>query len=65
MDAPAWMTLSLNPRRCGTVVAIDGREKWLIHNHLNREDETFRVGRSRRLDPRHPRRRTPISNTRS
>ncbi|MRN64796.1 FAD-dependent monooxygenase, partial [Staphylococcus saprophyticus] len=32
MDHPAWMTLSLNPRRCGTVVAIDGREKWLIHN---------------------------------
>ena len=41
MDTPAWMTLSLNPRRCGTVVAIDGREKWLIHNHLNKEDETF------------------------
>src|ERR1051325_8344123 len=35
------MSLSLNPRRCGTVVAIDGRETWLIHNHLNREDETF------------------------
>ena len=35
------MTLSLNPRRCGTVVAIDGRENWLIHNHLNREEETF------------------------
>ena len=42
MDAPAWMTLSLNPRRCGTVVAIDGRENWLIHNHLNKEDETFK-----------------------
>jgi hypothetical protein len=41
MGAPAWMTLSLNPRRCGTVVAIDGRQNWLIHNHLNREDETF------------------------
>jgi 2-polyprenyl-6-methoxyphenol hydroxylase-like FAD-dependent oxidoreductase len=41
MGPPAWMTLSLNPRRCGTVVAIDGRENWLIHNHLNREDETF------------------------
>jgi len=41
MEHPAWMTLSLNPRRCGTMVAIDGREKWLIHNHLNREDETF------------------------
>jgi 2-polyprenyl-6-methoxyphenol hydroxylase-like FAD-dependent oxidoreductase len=41
MGSPAWMTLSLNPRRCGTVVAIDGYENWLIHNHLNREDETF------------------------
>ena len=41
MGEPAWMTLSLNPRRCGTVVAIDGRERWLVHNHLNREDETF------------------------
>jgi 2-polyprenyl-6-methoxyphenol hydroxylase-like FAD-dependent oxidoreductase len=41
MGPPAWMTLSLNPRRCGTVVAIDGRETWLVHNHLNREDETF------------------------
>jgi 2-polyprenyl-6-methoxyphenol hydroxylase-like FAD-dependent oxidoreductase len=41
MGSPAWMTLSLNPRRCGTVVAIDGHENWLIHNHLNRADETF------------------------
>jgi 2-polyprenyl-6-methoxyphenol hydroxylase-like FAD-dependent oxidoreductase len=41
MASPAWMTLSLNPRRCGTVVAIDGRETWLIHNHLNRAEETF------------------------
>jgi len=30
----AWMYLSLNPRRCGTVIAIDGKETWLIHNHL-------------------------------
>ncbi len=43
MGPPAWMTLSLNPRRCGTVVAIDGRENWLVHNHLNREDETFEL----------------------
>lgn len=41
MGAPAWMTLSLNPRRCGTVIAIDGRERWLIHNHLNRAEEDF------------------------
>jgi 2-polyprenyl-6-methoxyphenol hydroxylase-like FAD-dependent oxidoreductase len=31
---PAWMTMSLNPRRCGTTVAIDGKDNWLIHNHL-------------------------------
>ena len=41
LGAPAWMTLALNPRRCGTLVAIDGRETWLIHNHLNKEGETF------------------------
>ena len=41
MGRPAWMTLALNPRRCGTVVAIDGCETWLIHNHLNKEGETF------------------------
>jgi 2-polyprenyl-6-methoxyphenol hydroxylase-like FAD-dependent oxidoreductase len=41
LGPPAWMTLALNPRRCGTVVAIDGHETWLIHNHLNRADETF------------------------
>ena len=43
MGKPAWMTLSLNPRRCGAVVAIDGRETWLIHNHLNRAEETFEL----------------------
>jgi len=31
---PAWMYLALNPRRCGTVIAVDGRETWLIHNTL-------------------------------
>ncbi len=41
LGKPAWMTLALNPRRCGTLVAIDGRETWLIHNHLNRAEETF------------------------
>lgn len=35
---PAWGNISLNPRRSGTVYAIDGRETWLIHNYL-REDE--------------------------
>ena len=28
------MYLSFNPRRCGTMMAIDGKETWLIHNFL-------------------------------
>ncbi len=32
--APAWATFALNPRRCGIVYAIDGRETWLLHNYL-------------------------------
>jgi 2-polyprenyl-6-methoxyphenol hydroxylase-like FAD-dependent oxidoreductase len=35
---PAWVNISLNPRRSGSVYAIDGRETFLIHNYL-REDE--------------------------
>jgi 2-polyprenyl-6-methoxyphenol hydroxylase-like FAD-dependent oxidoreductase len=35
----AWVNFSLNPRRVGSVFAIDGRETFLIHNYL-REDET-------------------------
>jgi hypothetical protein len=37
----AWMYLALNPRRRGTVVAIDGRETWLIHNHLEDDEQDF------------------------
>ena len=37
----AWMYLSLNPRRCGTLIAIDGRETWLIHNHLYEGEPEF------------------------
>ena len=36
---PAWSTQSLNPRRSGSMFAVDGRETWLIHNYL-RADET-------------------------
>jgi 2-polyprenyl-6-methoxyphenol hydroxylase-like FAD-dependent oxidoreductase len=31
---PAWMYLAFNPRRCGTMMSIDGKERWLIHNFL-------------------------------
>jgi 2-polyprenyl-6-methoxyphenol hydroxylase-like FAD-dependent oxidoreductase len=33
-DRKAWMYLAFNPRRCGTMMSIDGRERWLIHNFL-------------------------------
>jgi 2-polyprenyl-6-methoxyphenol hydroxylase-like FAD-dependent oxidoreductase len=38
---PGWMNLALNPRRSGNVVAIDGRETWLIHTYLYEHEEDF------------------------
>ncbi len=40
-DARAWCVYSVNPRRCGTVFAIDGHETWLVHNHLNPNEPEF------------------------
>ncbi|MEP6790046.1 MAG: FAD-dependent oxidoreductase [Ramlibacter sp.] len=37
----AWSYYSVNPRRCGTMFAIDGHETWLVHNHLNAEEPEF------------------------
>jgi hypothetical protein len=31
----------VNPRRCGTVFAIDGHETWLVHNHLHPHEPEF------------------------
>lgn len=39
--APAWGNISLNPRRSGTVYAIDGRETWLVHNYLRDDEADF------------------------
>ena len=38
---PAWATFSINPRRCGNVYAIDGKERWLVHNYLLRDEAGF------------------------
>lgn len=38
---PAWSYYSVNPRRCGTVFAIDGESTWLVHNHLNPDEPEF------------------------
>ena len=43
----AWMYLSLNPRRCGMTIAIDGHETWLIHNVLYHGEPEFEFDRSR------------------
>ena len=40
-ESPAWATFSLNPRRSGNVYAIDGREKWIVHNYLRPEEADF------------------------
>lgn len=38
---PGWMNLSMNRRRCGNTIAIDGRETWLIHSYLYEHEEDF------------------------
>ena len=38
---PAWCYYSVNPRRCGTMFAIDGHDTWLVHNHLNANEPEF------------------------
>jgi 2-polyprenyl-6-methoxyphenol hydroxylase-like FAD-dependent oxidoreductase len=40
-NPPAWATFSLNPRRCGNVYAIDGRETFLLHNYLKADELEF------------------------
>ncbi|MDO8301450.1 FAD-dependent oxidoreductase [Lacisediminimonas sp.] len=40
-EGPAWATFSLNPRRCGNMYAIDGIERWLIHNYLRDDEADF------------------------
>jgi 2-polyprenyl-6-methoxyphenol hydroxylase-like FAD-dependent oxidoreductase len=37
----AWSCYAANPRRSGTCFAIDGRETWLVHNHLMVDEEDF------------------------
>ncbi|MFX5336324.1 monooxygenase, partial [Acinetobacter baumannii] len=40
-SAPAWGTGSINPRRSGMVYAIDGRERWLVHNYMRPGETDF------------------------
>lgn len=37
----AWCMFSLNPRRSGNIYAIDGKEKWIVHNYLRPDEVDF------------------------
>ncbi len=37
----AWMSYLYNPERAGNLVAIDGRETWLVHNYLLPSEADF------------------------
>jgi 2-polyprenyl-6-methoxyphenol hydroxylase-like FAD-dependent oxidoreductase len=37
----AWSCYASNPRRSGACFAIDGKETWLVHNHLTASEEGF------------------------
>src|ERR1700688_2587295 len=39
--ASAWGTGAINPRRSGMVYAIDGRERWLVHNYMKPDEGDF------------------------
>ncbi len=38
---PAWMSYIYNRERAGNLIAIDGRETWLVHNYLFDEEQDF------------------------
>jgi 2-polyprenyl-6-methoxyphenol hydroxylase-like FAD-dependent oxidoreductase len=42
---PAWLLQVINPRCCGAVFAIDGREKWVVNNFLDPHEQADSVDR--------------------
>lgn len=40
-ERPAWATFSVNSRRSGNVYAIDGKERWIVHNYLRDDEPDF------------------------
>ena len=38
---PAWLYFALNPRRCGSMISIDGCGTWIVHNWLYRGEADF------------------------
>src|SRR3984893_8858752 len=44
---PAWLSVSLNPRCSGYLFAIDGRERWLVHNWRPSDEDLWTLDRDR------------------
>jgi 2-polyprenyl-6-methoxyphenol hydroxylase-like FAD-dependent oxidoreductase len=44
---PAWLSVSLNPRCSGYLFAIDGRERWLVHNWRPPDEDLANLDRDR------------------
>ncbi len=44
-DPQAWWTYLYHPTRAGSLVAIDGKERWLLHNYLLKGEEFETVDR--------------------
>lgn len=40
-EEPAWASFTLSPVRSGNVYAIDGRERWVVHNYLKPDESGF------------------------
>ena len=37
----SWMTLTMNPRRCGNTIAINGTDTFLVHNYFYAHETDF------------------------
>jgi 2-polyprenyl-6-methoxyphenol hydroxylase-like FAD-dependent oxidoreductase len=49
MTSPAWAIDCINPRCCGLMFAIDGRECWLVHNFVEPDQSPSTVDRNRSI----------------
>ena len=49
MANPAWAIDCINPRCCGLMFAVDGREQWIVHNFLERDQSLSTVDRHRSI----------------
>src|SRR5215469_11652393 len=49
INQPTWLNISLNPRCSGYLFAIDGKERWLIHNFRPPNEDLAALDRDRSI----------------